>query len=58
MGRVRHARYGIAAQAGLKLCSLRVRSRREPLLGRRQLAEEREQWDLFAAAVQRILAEN
>ena len=25
-------------------------------LGRRQLADEREQWDLFATAVQRILA--
>ena len=25
-------------------------------LGRRQLADEREQWDLFAGAVQRILA--
>ena len=45
----------IASEWGTSQNNRRAKFYRLTALGRRQLADEQEQWDLFAAAVQRIL---
>lgn len=45
----------IRSEWGTSENNRRAKFYRLTALGRRQLAEEREQWDLFAAAVQQIL---
>ena len=46
----------IRSEWGTSENNRRAKFYRLTTLGRRQLADEREQWDAFAAAVQRILA--